>query len=1483
MFRFYPCSNACSPWFSSENRFAFFSSFITKIFLSLFFIFTGEAFSQTTYTWTGVSGASWAVSTNWSPARAAPAANDVILFNSGTTLNVTAVPTETIRSLTVTSSSNITLTGAVGALTLSINGPTLINNLVIDVSSTLQLTSAGTTLTLNFLTTASQRGQIDGTLQLNTKGLFNTSSIGTTLVTVGSGGTIVNNYQTGGGIPVVSSTATLSFASGSNYNHITTIQVSVPTATYNVNSTANFNAGTSTINNMTQTFGNVTVNSAGTLTLNVGSPTIAGVFTLTAGVFAVGANALTLNGTMASTGTGNITASGAITIGGSGGDYGTLRFTAAPTLTSFTMNRASAGTVGITQALTIGAAGTLNLTNGVINSGGNLISVTNGAAASVTNTGGTASYVNGALQRTMAANLSAATILFPIGKTACQKVTFNGLSTTSSASTVVIRAEAFDANSGGTFDPSLTAINTDNYWSATIISNPTSLANPGTISLTDASPVPDATTAVATSSTLAGQYFSLGGNTAAPTVTSTLAVPVTLGYFVLGTKNATALCGTYSVGPTGNFLTITEAVNSLNIRPVSCNVIFELETTYAGAGERYPINILYAGISSATATFRPVTGAGTLTTSGDPGSGFPLINFNGADYVTFDGRAGGAGTTVSWIIRNTRTASVVGPAIQFSNGATYDVLQYVRTESQNSTSTSGTIYISSYPIWSAGNNNLTIQNCDVTKYTSGATTHINAIYAYGQTANPNNYISILNNNIHSFTPGLTAEACGVTVTGTGLNTDYGDNWTITGNSFYLDCAEQQLYRYTVINFIPGLGSGGNTISNNYIGGGAPLCAGATWTSAVGGAGNTIQTFEGIYVWAGATTISGNTIQNISLTATGGTSFGAIHLADCSASASYSITNNLIGSAATCNSIQNAGQWKTVGIWVDNSCGTISLTNNTLANITATNAVNTAATVTGMYSDCGSNTITGNTIYNLTATTATSVSQLYIAHDGNVVGIANNSIYSGTTQNISNNTIYNLKSNYTGASANKFYGIYTAIGEPGQLHTYNANLIYGFDAANGSSNARIIGIGAVGSSWTSAVTSIFSNNMIALGYRVDGSSITSGAEITGILDNTSGYTSGVNTTYMNYYYNSVYIGGTGVTGTTNNTYAFRRNNTNISPKNTEDIRDNIFVNCRSNSTGTKIHYSFFLDNTSTVASNYNDGWGNGTGYKFGNATAVDYVALANWQPGVSQDAQSISADPLFYSTTSGVPDLHIQSGSPAIDAGTAVSTTTDFDGVTRSGAADIGADDYSGSYTYVTMGVTGCGPAVSLPIELLRFNGYLKDEKAYLYWSTASEINNDYFTIERSLDAITFDEIGTVKGAGNFSTIRNYTFIDSQLETLNLQSETTFYYRLKQTDFDGKFEYSNSIALNNSDSNENNIVVFPNPNNGEFTVYGLQFPVQIRIYNSLGQIIHEQSVNKNSSAGISSGETVNLSEANGIYLLKIITEGKNISYLKIIKQ
>jgi hypothetical protein len=80
----------------------------------------------------------------------------------------------------------------------------------------------------------------------------------------------------------------------------------------------------------------------------------------------------------------------------------------------------------------------------------------------------------------------------------------------------------------------------------------------------------------------------------------------------------------------------------------------------------------------------------------------------------------------------------------------------------------------------------------------------------------------------------------------------------------------------------------------------------------------------------------------------------------------------------------------------------------------------------------------------------------------------------------------------------------------------------------------------------------------------------------------------------------------------------------------------------------------------------------------------------------------------------------------------------------------------------------------------------------LYWSTASEQNNDFFSVERSEDGITFHEIGTVKGAGNSATVRYYEFADTELPSA--AATAILYYRLKQTDFDGNYSYSDILAI-----------------------------------------------------------------------------------------
>lgn len=180
----------------------------------------------------------------------------------------------------------------------------------------------------------------------------------------------------------------------------------------------------------------------------------------------------------------------------------------------------------------------------------------------------------------------------------------------------------------------------------------------------------------------------------------------------------------------------------------------------------------------------------------------------------------------------------------------------------------------------------------------------------------------------------------------------------------------------------------------------------------------------------------------------------------------------------------------------------------------------------------------------------------------------------------------------------------------------------------------------------------------------------------------------------------------------------------------------------------------------------------------------------------------------------------------------------------------------------------------LPIELASFNVNCIDGHVLSEWSTFTEINNDYFTIERSLDGVNFKSIGTISGAGNSNNIKYYSFIDDS-RLLDIA-----YYRIKQTDFNGNYEYFITKASNCQEKKEINI--YPNPFQNEIKISfneSIKIDYKIEIKNYLGQIVGTYSALKNSE-GIKINIENNLTK--GIYFIQILNKSEIIHTQKIIK-
>jgi len=143
----------------------------------------------------------------------------------------------------------------------------------------------------------------------------------------------------------------------------------------------------------------------------------------------------------------------------------------------------------------------------------------------------------------------------------------------------------------------------------------------------------------------------------------------------------------------------------------------------------------------------------------------------------------------------------------------------------------------------------------------------------------------------------------------------------------------------------------------------------------------------------------------------------------------------------------------------------------------------------------------------------------------------------------------------------------------------------------------------------------------------------------------------------------------------------------------------------------------------------------------------------------------------------------------------------------------------------------------LPIELISFDGHRTDDGVYLNWSTASEINNDYFTLYRSVDGVDFAPIAHITGAGNSTRTIHYQHVDVDHLT------GVVYYQLEQTDFDGTSWLSQVVDIEfDSQENVKDFVVYPNPFRESFQLSGLPDNAQhVQIVNATGSVVWQSGV------------------------------------------
>ena len=467
----------------------------------------------------------------------------------------------------------------------------------------------------------------------------------------------------------------------------------------------------------------------------------------------------------------------------------------------------------------------------------------------------------------------------------------------------------------------------------------------------------------------------------------------------------------------------------------------------------------------------------------------------------------------------------------------------------------------------------------------------------------------------------------------------------------------------------------------------------------------------------------------------------------------------------------------------------------------------------------------------------------ILNTGNI--IRNNKIYdfgfagiwmlqNGSNTLIEENEIYQT----TGVNTTASYGINLAISGTNGENIISKNKIYDIRHSSTSTTASIRGIYG-----TVAVGSIFnvSNNFVSLTLDNQNTVNMTGIHFLGSNDFTA-----------NVFHNTVRIGGNQIGGTSGNVVSAAAQQSNTGAGTIVNFKDNILVNNRTGGTSGIIHTGLNVAVIPPVLDvDYNVYYADGGAGAFPVVLAgVPFSDLPTYRAAAAPNEQNTIFKEVFFVSNT---DLHL-TGSSNGDfelAGIPISGITD----------DIDGDLRSAAFPY-----RGADEADAIPVELTSFTAVVINNSVLLNWTTATEINNSGFAVERSTHSENFNQISFVPGFGTTTESKSYSFADNSV------SSGKYFYRLKQIDFDGSFEYSEIIEVEIGIPQEFSLSQnYPNPFNPvtkiEYSVAKTS-EVKLLIFNSIGEEV-ATLVNETKEPG---NYTVNFTAENissGIYFYKLV--------------